>query len=643
MPKPIDKNTFKFKKKLLYFLSVVITPIFGVAQNPQGFFLDDWQPLSTTSPGYINTAQTTATPTVTVTVDMNNVLTKVSKYVFGNNAINWAGKMNTVTSLVKNINNLNPHILRWPGGNLSNEYFWDAVEGKGPTDIPPTMKIEATNAGRNTTNWAMTVDNYYELLTKTNTTGCICVNYSYARYGTSADPVANAAHYAANWVRYDKGRTKYWEIGNENMGNWEAGYQIDTTLNKDHQPKIITGKLYGQHCRIFIDSMKSAASEIGSDIKIGVVMMESTATWDTVMLNWNRQMIPLVADKADFMIVHSYYTPYNENSTIQTILNSAAYTKGYKDYVLNDLKTYAGKNNLPVALTEWNIFAVGSKQMVSYINGMHATLVLGELIKNQFGEATRWDLANGWSNGDDHGLFAGSGEPGVTQWTPHAPFYYMYFFQRFFGDNLVSSAVSGNSNIVAYASSFSSGQSGIVVVNKGTSSQVVNLQMNNFNNAKSYYRYLLTGGTDNGNFSRKVYVNGQGSSGDGGGPANYQTIKAFGTAIDGAVKFETPALSVSYILVSSDSIPSLTNADTYKSPSFEIYPNPATDKVTIFGQGGKIQKVEIVNVNGESVLMQIFDSYSSDPASLDLKLEPGFYFVNVYQDNIKSTRKLIVK
>ncbi len=60
----------------------------------------------------------------------------------------------------------------------------------------------------------------------------ITVNYGYARYGKSQNPVAVAAHLAAEWVRYDKGRTAYWEIGNENAGSWEAGYQINLADNK---------------------------------------------------------------------------------------------------------------------------------------------------------------------------------------------------------------------------------------------------------------------------------------------------------------------------------------------------------------------------------------------------------------------------
>lgn len=79
--------------------------------------------------------------------------------------------MNTNTGLLKNITNLSPNILRWPGGNLSNEHFWDAAQDKSPTDIPSTLKINPLNAGMNTTNWAMTVDDFYDMLTKTNLTG----------------------------------------------------------------------------------------------------------------------------------------------------------------------------------------------------------------------------------------------------------------------------------------------------------------------------------------------------------------------------------------------------------------------------------------------------------------------------------------
>lgn len=628
------------------FLQIVIFISFalvGKAQVQQDFFLNDWQPKTAVSPKYINTPQPAGQATVTITVDLKDTITKVSKYVYGNNAVNWAGKMNNYPNLIKDISNLSPNVLRWPGGNLSNEHFWDAVQDKGPADIPPTLKVNALNAGMNTTNWAMTVNEYYDLLKKTGSTGCICVNYSYARYGTSDNPVANAAHYAANWVRYDKGRTKLWEIGNENMGPWQAGYEIDVSLNKDGQPKTISGDLYGRHARVFIDSMKAAAAEVGSEIKIGVNVVEELITYNNVMNQWNKGVMPHIADKADFLIIHSYYTPYNENSTINTILNSAANTKNKISYTVNDLKNFGKKDNLPVALTEWNIFAVGSKQAVSYINGMHASLVLGELIKNKFGMAMRWDLANGWNNGDDHGMFARNDEPGVSLYTPHAPFFYMYYFQKYFGDVMVNSTVAGTSSIISHASSFSSGESGLVVVNKGTTAQIVEVDLKNYPDAKSFYRYVLTGGTDNGNFSRKVYVNGKGPTGEGGGPANYETLEAFGKSIKGKVKFEAPALSVSYVLISKDEIPVLTSAEVIQKAELEIYPNPAGKEITLVSPGFAIEKVEIRDISGKLVLEKFYEDIFSGSLNINFNLGSGVYFIQAFGESKSATKKFVVK
>ena len=97
----------------------------------------------------------------------------------------------------------------------------------------------------------------------------------------------------------------------------------------------------------------------------------------------------------------------------------------------------AGVATKPIAMTEWNIQATGSKQNTSYIAGMHAALTLGTFIQNGFGEASRWDLANGYANGDDMGMFNVGDEPNAPLWNPRPAFYYMYYFQRFFGDRMV--------------------------------------------------------------------------------------------------------------------------------------------------------------------------------------------------------------
>ncbi|MDP9079587.1 MAG: alpha-L-arabinofuranosidase [Bacteroidota bacterium] len=536
----------------------VITPQTDpVVAKSAGFFLDDWVPKTFTAPLNANVAQPTTAATVTVNVDYSTVITKVPKYLFGNNTNPYMTQIVTEPVLVNNIKNLSPNILRFPGGNISSVYFWD---GQIPADAPATLYDSNGNSvaasywlGNNTASWTLSLDNYYNALQQTNSTGIITVNYSYARYGTSAHPDQVAAHLAANWVRHDKGRTKYWEIGNESGGPWQAGWKIDVSQNKDGQPQIITGALYGKHFKVFADSMRKAAADVGAKIKIGaqLVQTDPVNSWNAVDKTWNSGLFASAGDYGDFYIVHDYFTG-SDNETAATILNSpVTESKAVMDW-MKTTTSQGGVSLKPIALTEWNLFTTGSKQMTSYIAGMHATMVLGELLKNQFGMASRWDLANGWNSGDDMGMFNAGDEPdGVSKWNPRPAFYYMYYFQKYFGDRMVSSTVQTSSDVLSYASSFTSGEAGVVIVNKGTASQTVNVDIKNFAKGSKYYYYTLTGGTDNGEFSGKVYINGNGPNGANGGPSGYLTLTASSSALQNGIKVSAPPMSVIFIVAES--------------------------------------------------------------------------------------------
>lgn len=539
----------------------VINPQVDVAVlKSQGFFLTDWAARSFTVPIYTDSSGATATATTTITVDYSRVITKVSKYLFGNNANIYMGQLVTEPVLLGQVKDLSPNIIRFPGGNISSLYFWNATTKTLPADIPASLYDSNGNpvkdyywAGNNTDSWTLSLDNYYAALAQTRSTGIITINYSYARYGLSAHPDQVAAHLAADWVRYDKGRTRYWEIGNESFGVWEAGWQIDTTKNKDGQPRIITGVLYGTHFKVFADSMRRAALETGAKIEIGAQLMSvnPAGTYDSKNTGWNPGIFSAAGDSPDYYIVHDYFTDETTRD-IPAILNTPiAESKKIMDWM--NASTLQGNAALkPVALTEWNIFTTGAKQMVSAIAGIHATLVLGEVIKNKFGMACRWDLANGWQGGDDMGMFSLGDEPDNTaRWNPRPAFYYMYLFQKCFGDRMVSSEVTGNPDVLAYASSFSSGEAGIVLVNKGTAAETVSIDIQNFHSGSRYYYYTLVGGSDNGGFSRKVFINGQGPAGPSGGPAGYRTLKANSALFTGNIRIAAPARSVIFLVAES--------------------------------------------------------------------------------------------
>jgi len=532
--------------------------------NTQGFFVDNWQAKTFTA----TTAQTVSKPSpgdITVTVDLSQVTTKVSKLIFGNNTNPFMSQYVDQPALMSNLTALAPNILRAPGGSLSDTYFFNGDGNnnlQAPADAPATLlDLNGTSSaagywfGNNTQSWTFSIDNYYKVLQQTNSTGLITINYGYARYGTGPTPVQTAAHLAAQWVRYDKGRTTYWEVGNENYGNWEAGYKIDVSKNQDGQPQVITGTLYGTHFKVFADSMRAAAVQAGNNnIKIGIVLTTTNdVNSNAGVPNWNHDVLTAAGNDADFFVVHNYYTPWGQNSNPAVIFGTPV--SGTSD-MMSWVKTSAqnaGVTQKPVAMDEYNIQAAGSGQMVSNIAGLHAVMVLGEALKNDISMAARWDLANSYDGGDDMGMFnnsSGTGaEPGAPAWNPRPAFYYMYFFQKYFGDRMVASTVSGNSDIVSYGSSFSSGQAGVILVNQGNTDHVVNIAFNNFAIGTKYYYYVLNGGTDNTPFSHNVLVNGVGpASGKPGGPANYATVPAIAEGVTGGIIVLVPAYGAVYLV-----------------------------------------------------------------------------------------------
>jgi len=523
-----------------------------------GFFANEWEAKNFTAPAYDFVTPPFFGPKVKVTADFSQTITKVSKYVFGTNANTYIGQVATEPTLINHLKSLSPNVVRFPGGNISSVYFWNKNYGDKPADVPDTILYADGRAlqketfwyGKNTPDWSMSLENYYNTLQQVNSTGMVTVNYGYARYGTGAHPDRDAAHLAADWVRADNGRTKFWEIGNESSGPWQAGFKIDLKKNKDGQPEIINGTIYGKHFKVFADSMRKAAAEVGATIKIGaqLIHFDAANTWNVPDRTWNAEYFSEAGNAADYYIIHDYYTPLGANTGAADILNSAT---SNTQSMMNWMKTTtqsAGVQMKPIALTEWNIGAEGSKQMVSHVAGMHAAIVLGELIKNNYGMASRWGIANGYNKGNDHGLLStGDDGDGTAKWTPRPAFYYMDYFQKYFGNRMFSSTVTGSTDVLSYASSFTSGEAGIVLVNKGTSSQITSIEIKNFIPGDRYYYYVLTGG-DGGDFSRKVLINGVGPS---GGPTNYGSLKARSAKINdnGKIKIDLPARSVVYLMI----------------------------------------------------------------------------------------------
>ena len=88
----------------------------------------------------------------------------------------------------------------------------------------------------------------------------------------------------------------------------------------------------------------------------------------------------------------------------------------------------------------------------SYINGIQAVILMCELIENNFGLGARWLLISG-----DATIFYGGSDENIPDYCPHPEFYYLHYLPQFIGDHVLKTS-SSNANVVAYSTTFNSGE-----------------------------------------------------------------------------------------------------------------------------------------------------------------------------------------
>jgi len=643
------------KLKTALFLAIFSSQIFS--DTFPNCFLEDFKPKKATIPISIDASPPTEEANVEITVFSKDTLGKISKYIFGNAIAAWVGNKIYNPTIMDYLEKLEVTILRYPGGSWSDIFFWNGI----PDDIPNTIPDGTKNGqpinlypqtGNGTSEWSPTnVDTYYNMRWDLDIEGLITVNYGYARYGLSENPVAKAAHLAAEWVRYDDGRTKFWEIGNENAGPWEAGWQIDTNLNKDSQPEIINGELYGKHFKIFADSMRAAAVELGNKIYIGgqIIHYDATNSWNVAERDWNEGFFREVGDAADFYVIHNYFG--NDNSTAQKLLDAASKTvKDMINFIYKDIND-KGAVPKPIALTEWNMRSMdgsNDRAKISIINGIQAVIVFCELIKYGYGMSCRWLVAN-W---DTDGMFYYHDNPSYPLWNPRPDFFYIYYLKKFTGDHALKTN-SNNKNVLAYASTFRDGEIGIVIVNKSTINLTAKIMIDSRSVGNLYYVYSLTGKADEGEYSQHVFVNGYGPTGSYWGPIeNLEEIPAFAYPASDEIKVELPPRSVQYILIEAREGSDIGKCDPSTINNgfqlFQNYPNPFNSNTIIpftLKQPSKVS-LKIFNIKGVEVASLINNEYyntGKHSITLDASaFNNGIYFYKLYIRNQTITKKMIL-
>lgn len=549
-------------KITLSLLSLLAIHMNSMAQTSYSF-TENWkeryfQPaVSTTT----KTLTTSASPGATITINTSTQVAPVLPTQFGvNTTFRNGSDQRTRSSLYNGIITT----MRFPAGSGSNTYFWDGNIPSSTNNYYDQQGLEQSVTGINGANSNYTTPDIFVNFKKDiNGEPIVVVNYFYARYGTTTSGtrsarVQQAADYAAAFVRRMNktlnAGIKYWEVGNECYGKWEVGYNMtDPTIG------TVTGKEYGEDFRVFAQAMKA----VDPTIKIGAVVKD-------VDDNWNAGVLPEVENSADFLSVHEYFTTVKD-ATAANILAAVSQITDIKTTLQSCVQKYTSKNSgyFPIAMTEFN---ARGPYNCSMLNGVFISQILGELIKNKYGLASLWVSEWNWNATENatHGFLA-KADPEQDDYTPRPSYLPFYYYGKCFGDYMVSST-SNNSLVKTYASTFTSGHVGIVLINTSAAALTVKVNLTSNGSAttvNNYEWYEISSNTIEPDVSgyKKFYINTKTSTTTGGGP-DLSTVKPYKATPASNSIFSMPAYSIFFIVATPSTLTSTNEVQESTQPFF---------------------------------------------------------------------------
>jgi hypothetical protein len=369
---------------------------------------------------------------VNVTVDGKQKIGKVDPRLFGLNTAIWDGSFNTATTAGL-LTELDNQALRFPGGSAADAYHWQTNMSEGQTFM-----------------WATGFDSFANIANATK-----AQVYLTANYGTGTPEEAAA------WVLYSNRTKKYgfrfWEIGNENYGTWEAD---NNTRPHDPVTYVTRFKEYRRQMRAADRSIKIGAVILADEDGQANYSDETVTNPRTGLAHHGWSAVMLATFKSlgftpDFVVYHRYEQgPGGESDAF--LLDSATTWANDAAHIRQMLTDYLGEDaeRVEINCTENNsVYSNPGKQTTSLVNGLFLADSLGNIMKTEFKSLFWWDLRNGQDTGNNNSAYLYGwrryGDYGiVTSATPAGPAdryptFYVYKLLQYYargGERVVSAA-----------------------------------------------------------------------------------------------------------------------------------------------------------------------------------------------------------
>lgn len=283
--------------------------------------------------------------------------------------------------VIEKIKALKPAFIRWPGGNVAQDYRW--LWGVGPRDERFTWSNLSWKNEPEPSDFG--TDEYIRFARAVGAEPTITVNVE----GRGAD-----VNEAAAWVEYCNGAAsskygamraanghpepygvKLWEIGNEIWGDWVRGHSDADT--------------YAGNYKRYVTAMRAVDPSI-----------KFIAVGDNNM-NWNRTVLRAAGQDIDYLAIHHYY---GRREMAGDVLNLMArplfYDRFYGEVERLITETVPGPRRIKLAINEWGL-DLPSKRQYSMESGLYGARLMnvferrGDLVEM----SAVSDLVNGWPGG----------------------------------------------------------------------------------------------------------------------------------------------------------------------------------------------------------------------------------------------------
>ena len=282
---------------------------------------------------------------------------------------------------------LHPSFMRWPGGNVAQDYHWQW--GIGPRDLRPVWINHSWSNAPEPDD--LGTDEYLALCERLHLEPSITVNVD----GAGATPQEAAA-----WVEYVNGSatSKYgamraanghpapynvrqWELGNEIFGNWVRGH--------------VTAEQYAEAAVRYAKAMRAV------DPTLRLI-----AVGEGVFLNsdaWNSAVLRIAGPEIQYLAVHDY-TSVAENAKSPNPRNAMMARAGEFEanyrHMSDLIHQLAPGRDIKLIINEWNLF-YDAATIQSMEGAVYASRMMNGFERDgDIVEANSIsDLLNGWVGG----------------------------------------------------------------------------------------------------------------------------------------------------------------------------------------------------------------------------------------------------